>query len=59
MLVANGIEHSELEGALRGLFGDSVTTRTDHAVMIMQMIDNLYRRAVGVAPRSRKLEGEV
>ena len=58
MLVANGVEHFELEGTLAGLVGDSVTTRTDHFVMIMQMIDNLYRCAAGAAPRCSKLEGE-
>jgi hypothetical protein len=58
MLVANGVEHFELEGTLAGLVGDSVTTRTDHAVMIMLVIDNLYRRAAGVAPRRSEPEEE-
>jgi len=52
LLVANGVEHFELEGIRAGLVGDSVTTP------IMQMIDNLYRRVAGVAPRCSKLEGE-
>jgi hypothetical protein len=47
-----------MEGIRAGLVGDSVTTRTDHAVMIMLVIDNLCLRAAGVAPRCSKLERE-